>query len=68
MYKRQEKGKGTKSALEEIQELYGFKANAIVSMADVVEHLYNKECQGRIVIDDKMKEAIDAYYQQYGVK
>ena len=65
---RMEKGKGTKSALEEIQELYGFKANAIVSMADVVEHLYNKECQGRIVIDDKMKEAIDAYYQQYGVK
>ena len=40
---RMEKGKGTKSALEEIQELYGFKANAIVSMADVVEHLYNKE-------------------------
>ena len=65
---RMEKGKGTKSALEEIQELYGFKANAIVSMADVAEHLYNKECQGRIVIDDKMKEAIDAYYQQYGVK
>ena len=65
---RMEKGKGTKSALEEILELYGFKANAIVSMADVVEHLYNKECQGRIVIDDKMKEAIDAYYQQYGVK
>ena len=63
-----EKGNGTKSAMEEIQELYGFKANAIVSMADVVEHLYNKECQGRIVIDDKMKEAIDAYYQQYGVK
>lgn len=65
---RMERGKGTKSALEEIQELYGFKANAIVSMADVVEHLYNKECQGRIVIDDKMKAAIDAYYQEYGVK
>ncbi len=65
---RMERGKGTKSALEEIQELYGFKANAIVSMADVVEHLYNRECLGQIVIDDKIKSAIDAYYEQYGVK
>ena len=40
---RMERGKGEKSALEEVQELYGFKANAIVTMADVVEHLYNKE-------------------------
>ena len=59
---RMERGKGEKSALEEVQELYGFKANAIVTMADVVEHLYNKECQGQVVIDDKIKAAIDAYY------
>ena len=65
---RMERGKGEKSALEEVQELYGFKANAIVSMADVVDHLYNKECQGQIVIDDKIKAAIDAYYEQYGAK
>ena len=52
---RMERGKGEKSALEEVQELYGFKANAIVTMADVVEHLYNKECQGQVVIDDKIK-------------
>ena len=65
---RMERGKGEKSALEEVQELYGFKANAIVTMADVVEHLYNKECQGQVVIDDKIKAALDAYYEQYGAK
>lgn len=65
---RMERGKGEKSALEEITELYGIPANAIVSMADVVEHLYNKECGGRIVIDDTLKAAIDAYYEQYGAK
>ena len=65
---RMERGKGEKSALEEVQELYGFKANAIVTMADVVEHLYNKECQGQVVIDDKIKAAIHAYYEQYGAK
>lgn len=56
------------SALDEIQEKYGFGANAIVTMKDVVEHLYGKECQGRVLIDEKIKEAIDAYYDEYGVK
>ncbi len=65
---RMERGKSEKSALKEIQELYGFKANAIVSMQEVVEHLYNKECLVQIVIDDNMKAAIDAYYEQYGGK
>ena len=65
---RMERGKGDKCALDEVQELYGFKTAAIVSMEEVVEHLYNKECQGRIVIDDKIKADIDAYYEQYGAK
>ncbi len=37
-------------------------------MAEVVEHLYNREGNGKVVIDDKLKAAIDAYYEQYGAK
>lgn len=66
---RMEIGKGgRKSALDEIKELYGFDANAIVTMKEVVEHLHNKPCNGEIVIDDRLKKEIDAYYEQYGVK
>ena len=65
---RMEKGKGTKSALVEIKEKYGFDANAIVTMEDVVEHLYNKPYKGRVVIDDTIKAAIDKYYVQYGAE
>lgn len=66
---RMEVGKGgVKSALDEIQETYGFPANAIVTMEEVVEKLYNQECNGQILIDDTLKKAIDAYYEQYGVK
>ena len=66
---RMEIGKGgQKCALEEVKDLYGFETNAIVTMAEVVEHLYNRECNGKVVIDDKLKAAIDAYYEQYGVK
>lgn len=65
---RMERGKGEKSALCEIKEKYGFEANAIVTMEEVVEYLYNKECNGRIVINDEIKAALDKYYEEYGVK
>ena len=66
---RMEKGKGgDKGALEEIRETYGFPTAAIVTMEEVVERLYNRECHGRIVIDDKIKADIDEYFGIYGVK
>lgn len=66
---RMEVGKGgEKGALDEITDLYGFPAKAIVAMDEVVEYLYNRECHGRIIIDDTLKTAIDAYYKTYGVR
>ena len=66
---RMEVGKGgEKCALDEVRDLYGFDTAAIVTMEEVVEYLYNRECQGKIVIDDTLKSAIDAYYEQYGAK
>lgn len=56
---RMEMGLGGKmSALDEIRETYGFPTNAIVTMEEVVEHLYNKECQGKIVINDEIKKQL----------
>lgn len=57
-----------KSALAEIREKYGFDANAIVTMEEVVNCLYNKSYKGTIYIDDTLKSAIDAYYEQYGAR
>ncbi|MCC8163662.1 MAG: orotate phosphoribosyltransferase [Lachnospiraceae bacterium] len=65
---RMERGQGTKSALQEIHDTYGLETTAIVTMAEVVEHLYNRPYKGRIVIDDALKAAIDAYYAQYGAE
>lgn len=63
---RQEKGKGDKCALDEIKELYGFETEAIVTMEEVVEVLYDKEVNGEVLIDEEMKKRIDAYYAEYG--
>ena len=61
---RMERGQGEKSALSEIEEVYGIKTTSIVTMEEVVEHLYNKPYNGNIIIDDALKNAIDAYYKQ----
>ena len=60
---RHERGKGSQTALKEIEELYGFPARAIVSMPEVVEHLSEKGD-----LDPAQLAQIDAYYRQYGPK
>ena len=65
---RMERGQGEKSALKEIEAKYGLKTTAIVTMAEVVEHLYNRPYKGKVIIDDQLKAAIDAYYDIYGAK
>jgi len=65
---RMERGNSEKSALASIAEEFGMKTTSIVNMQEVVEHLYNRPYKGRIVIDDALKSAIDAYYVQYGAR
>ena len=60
---RCERGKGEKSALAEIKDLYGFETNAIVSMNEIIGYLVEKG-----VIDAELKARIDAYYEQYGAR
>ena len=57
---------GKLPALAEISEKYGFPTGAIVTMREVTQYLYNREVQGKIVIDDKIRTAIDEYYRTYG--
>jgi len=65
---RMERGQGTKSALQEIEDTHGLKTTSIVTMQEVIEHLYNKPYCGKIIIDDTIKQAIDGYYGQYGAE
>lgn len=66
---RQEVGKGGRmAAIDEISQKYGFPTASIVTMSEVTEALYDHEVDGKVVIDDQTKAAIDAYYQLYGAK
>ena len=66
---RNEHGKSADTtALEEVSKLYGFPTAAIVSMPEVMEYLYNREVAGKVIIDDKIMDALKSYYDEYGVK
>ena len=65
---RQERGSGAKSALKEIEEEYGFPTTAIVKMEDVIEYLSNSPVNGKMVLDDSLKKAIEDYYKEYGAE
>jgi len=64
---RMEKGTGEKTALQELHEEFGMKTGAIVTLDDIVEHLYNNKIDGKIFIDITMKTKIDVYREKYGV-
>jgi orotate phosphoribosyltransferase len=64
---RMERGTSEKSAFQELQQQYGLRTHAIVTMQEVVKHLHNKELNGKVLIDDEMKIKIEAYYKIYGV-
>ena len=65
---RMERGTGDVSALTEIENEFGIRTCSIVSMKDVIECLYNREYEGRVIIDDALMERIDEYYEQYGAR
>lgn len=63
---RMERGRGEKSALNEIKEKFGFRTCAIVTMEEVIEYLYNRKINDKVIIDDEIMERINNYYKQYG--
>jgi len=65
---RMEKGTGEQSALQEIRSALSIPACAIVTLDDVVAHLHGRAVDGRIILDDEIKDRIDQYRRQYGAR
>lgn len=63
---RGEKGAGDISALKQIKKDFNIQTACIVTMQDVIKELYNKQIEGQVIINDKIKKELDAYYAVYG--
>lgn len=62
---RQERGRSNKTTLRELREQLGIDVRAIVSIGELVPYLHNREIDGKVVLDDAGRAAIEAYLAEY---
>lgn len=63
---RMEKGKGQKSAIQELKEEFGINVYSIVNIDEIVEYLYGRDIDGVVYIDDEKMARIKEYRKVYG--
>ena len=63
---RMEKGKGEKSAVDEMKEEFDVDVLSIVNLNEIVEHLHGREIDGEVVLGDEEVARIEAYLKEYG--
>lgn len=63
---RMEKGLGEKTALTELQEEFAMPTGAIVTLDEIIDHLYNNEDSAEQIIDDATMKRIEEYRKKYG--
>lgn len=65
---RMEAGPNGKSAIEEIRETYGITTYPIVTTLEIIDTLYNRPVDGKILIDAAMREKMLAHLKTYAPK
>jgi len=63
---RQERGRSEKTTLRELREELGIDVRAIVSIGQLVPFLHNREIDGKVVLDNDGRAAIESYLDEHG--
>lgn len=64
---RMERGEGALSAIQEIRKEFDITTYPIVTIREIVAFLHNREIQGKIIVDDRMRARIEEHLEEYGV-
>ncbi|MEG0825104.1 MAG: orotate phosphoribosyltransferase [Oscillospiraceae bacterium] len=65
---RMERGTGEKTTLDELRETFGIKVCPIVTIREIIDFLYLREIGGKVLIDEAMREKMEAYLKEYGAR
>ena len=52
--------------IDQVQADFGIRTFAIVTIEEVVDYLHNREIDGKVVVNDDMKDKIAEYRLKYG--
>lgn len=64
---RMEKGAGELSAVQEVKKDFGITTYPIVTVREIIDHLHNHEVDGKVVVDDEMREKMEAHLKKNGI-
>lgn len=62
---RMERGTGCKTAIAELKEEFGIDTYPIITVKEILDHLYQVEIDGNVLIDDEMKHSMEQYLDTY---
>ena len=65
---RMERGTRECSTLDELREDYGIQVYPIVTIREVIDCLHNQPVDGKVYIDDDLRERMEAYLTTYGAR
>ena len=65
---RMERGTRECTTLDELREDFGIQVYPIVTIREVIDCLHNKPVDGKVYIDDAMRERMEDYLRTYGAK
>lgn len=63
---RMERGTGQRTTLNELREDFGIQVFPIVTVLEIIDFLHNRPVDGKILIDDGIRAAMEAYLKEYG--
>ena len=63
---RMERGTRECTTLDELREDFGIQVCPIVTIREIISFLYNNPVDGKIDIDDPMRDRMEAYLSEYG--
>lgn len=63
---RQERGRSSRSTLQELQDEVGVPVLPVVSIREIVEALHGRRVGERVLIDDGRRAAIESYLREHG--
>ena len=62
---RMERGQGGTTAVKEIGREFGIAVHPIVTVREIIDHMYGREINGVVLLNDEIKEKMEAYLAQY---
>lgn len=62
---RMEIGPSGKTAVDDVKDEFGITVHSIVTVRDIIEHMYGREIDGEVLLTDEIREKMEVYMKQY---